>query len=251
MGYAVPGVVTGKPVESGGSLGRETSTGRGGFFVLEEHLAGRDPSTVRVAIQGFGNVGGHLAEILHEHGYRVVAVSDASTGIYAERGLDIPSIVACKKGGDLKSYTCEQECSFIENDALLALEVDVLVPAALGGVITSKNTGRVRAPLILEMANAPIEPDADTVLGKRGVSIIPDILANAGGVIVSYFEWVQNKKGEQWTEEAVNTKLKEMIVSAYRKVASVSREKGVSLRAASYITAIDRILKAEAKRSKT
>jgi len=257
IGKKSPATFTGKPVAHGGSLGRETSTSRGGFFILHEHLKDKKPADVRVAIQGFGNVGGHLAEILHEEGYKVVAVSDASTGIYAKDGLDIADVVRCKKESDLKNYTCPSTDSgqatkidFISNDELLSLDVDVLVPAALGGVITKENAESIKAPLILEMANAPIEPDADTVLGNRDVEIIPDILANSGGVIVSYFEWVQNKKGEQWTEEEVNTKLKEKIVPAYKKVIEVSKKESVNLRSASYITALNRILEAEERRSK-
>ena len=249
IGKKSPATFTGKPVEHGGSLGRETSTSRGGFFILHEHLSDKNSSDVRVAIQGFGNVGGHLAEILHEEGYKVVAVSDASTAIYKEDGLDIPDVVKCKKDKDLKEYACEQDFSFISNDELLALDVDVLVPAALGGVITKENVDTIKAPLILEMANAPIDPDADPLLEKKGIEIIPDILANAGGVIVSYFEWVQNKADEQWTEEEVNKKLEKIIVPAYKKVIGVSKKEGVNLRSASYITAINRILKAEGNRS--
>jgi len=249
IGKKSPATFTGKPVEHGGSLGRETSTSRGGFYVLHEHLGGKNPADVRVAIQGFGNVGGHLAEILHEEGYKVVAVSDASTGIYKEDGLDIPDVVKCKRDNDLKKYKCDQSFSFISNEELLTLDVDVLVPAALGGVITHENANDIKAPLILEMANAPVEPDADTILNNKDVIVIPDILANAGGVIVSYFEWLQNKKNEKWTEEEVNKKLKEIIVPAYKNVASVAKDKNTSLRSASYITAIDRILEAEEQRA--
>lgn len=249
IGRKSPATFTGKPVEHGGSLGRETSTSRGGFFVLREHLATKDPSNVRVAIQGFGNVGGHLAEILFDTGYKVVAVSDASTAIYAENGLDIPHVMECKKDKDLKDYSCEQKIEFISNDKLLKLDVDVLVPAALGGVITHENANDIKAPLILEMANAPIEPDADVLLQKKNIAIIPDILANSGGVIVSYFEWVQNKQNEQWTEKKVNGKLEEMIVSAYKAVVKESEGKNITMRTASYHIAINRILEAEKKRA--
>lgn len=241
---------TGKPADKGGSLGRETSTSRGGFFILREHLKDKEPSEIRVAIQGFGNVGGNLANILYEEGYKVVAVSDASTGIYAKDGLDIPNVAECKKEKDLKEYTCDYDFSFISNDKLLALDVDVLVPAALGGVITTKNTDTIQAPLILEMANAPIEPGADTLLENKGIEIIPDILANAGGVIVSYFEWVQNKQNEQWSKKEVDKKLEETIVPAYKNVVKAAQEKKVSFRTASYITALNRILEAEEQRSK-
>lgn len=248
IGKKSPATFTGKPVAHGGSLGRETSTSRGGFFILREHLAGKKPSDVRVAIQGFGNVGGHLAEILHQEGYNVVAVSDASTAIYSEQGFNIPDVMKCKAEKDLTEYTCKQDFSFISNDELLALDVDVLVPAALGGVITRENAARIKAPLILEMANAPIEPDADPILAQNGIEVIPDILANSGGVIVSYFEWVQNKKSEQWTEAEVNKKLEEIIVPAYRRVAEESSSRSISMRSASYHIAINRILEAEKKR---
>lgn len=243
-----PATFTGKPVEHGGSLGRETSTSRGGFFVLKEHLRKRKPSGVTVAIQGFGNVGGHLAEILHENGYKVVAVSDAKGALYRKEGLDIEDVKNCKKNKDFTKHTCEQT-EHITNEELLELDVDVLVPAALGGVITKENAKKIKASIILEMANGPIEPDADPILEKKGIDVIPDILANAGGVIVSYFEWVQNKSGGQWSEDKVNKKLADVIVPAYQRVQDEAKADKTTLRKAAYVLALRRILEAEEKRS--
>lgn len=248
IGKKSPATFTGKPVEHGGSLGRETSTSLGGYFVLREYLGNHTPSETTVAIQGFGNVGGHLAEILHSEGYKIVAVSDASTGLYNENGLDIPGVRACKKNSNLDAYKCEVEPTHISNEELLALDVDVLVPAALGGVITEKNIADIKADVILEMANAPVEPAADRQLKERGIVVIPDILANAGGVIVSYFEWYQNKHDEKWTEEDVHEKLESKIVGAFKEVANLMREHNITMRQASYVRAVTRVLDAEEER---
>ena len=240
VGQNSPAVITGKAVEDEGSLGRDSSTSRGGFYVLEEHLKNKNPSEVKIAIQGFGNVGSHLARILSDDGYKIVAVSDSKTGIHNPEGLNISELIDWKKN---RSPFTERPEEKISNEALLELDVDVLVPAALGAVITAENAKNIKAKTILEMANAPITPGADSLLKEMNITVIPDILANAGGVIVSYFEWKQNKTQEKWTLERVNTELKKYILDAYKKTIAESKEKEISLRSASYSVAIKRILK--------
>ena len=236
---------TGKPVQSGGSLGRDTSTSKGGYYILREHLGDRDPNDITVAIQGYGNVGSHLAELLHTDGFKVVAVSDSSTALYNSQGPPAPELSEWKNEGKRFSDRSEEK---ISNEELLELSVDILAPSALGGVIANNNANNIRAPLIIEMANGPVTPEADDILQKKNVTVLPDILANAGGVIVSYFEWVQNKENVQWVADDVDTKLKEMILSAYEAVMKESRAENVNIRTASYILAIKRILEREAKR---
>lgn len=241
IGKDSPAIVTGKPVENGGSLGRDTSTARGGLYIIQEHVSNKSifdkekkPEETTIAIQGFGNVGGHLAKLLHQDGYNVVAVSNANTAIYNKDGLDISSL------DDLSSSN-EKE---ITNEELLELNVDILIPSALGGVITIKNADKIKAKSIIEMANGPITPEADSLLQEKGILIIPDILANSGGVIVSYFEWVQNLNSEQWSLEEVNEKLKKYICDAYHSVCLESKEKNLSLRSAAFSVAVRRILSA-------
>lgn len=251
-GHFEPGVVTGKPIELGGSLGRDEATGLGGAYVLDAYRQDKqpfdaaqggsaEPKDWKVAIQGFGNVGGHIAHLLHEWGYKVVAVSDATGGRYDANGLNVPAL--CKgKGCKLKD---DPQGAFIENKDLLELDVDVLIPAALSDQITSANAQNIKAHTILEMANAPVAKSADDVLFKKGVTIIPDILANSGGVVVSYFEWVQNSSNEYWKKDRVYDSLKEIIVGAYERVRDRAAKESHSLRVAAYEEAIDRILAAE------
>lgn len=242
-GTKAPATFTGKPYALGGSLGRDTATGRGGFYIIEEYFKNREPSDIRIVIQGFGNVGGHLSRLLHEKGFKVVAVSDSQTGLYNEEGLPINELLQWKKEG--KSFIDREEKK-ISNERLLGLDVDVLAPSALGGIITKENADKIKVPVIVEMANAPIDPEVDETLREKGAIIIPDILANSGGVIVSYFEWYQNKHNESWTNEKVNEKLKDTILSAYKQILT-EREKRPkqSLRMVSYLLAIRRILEAE------
>jgi glutamate dehydrogenase/leucine dehydrogenase len=244
VGHSAPGVVTGKPIKYGGSLGRETSTSRGGFHIVKEYFKDADPGTVKVAVQGFGNVGSHLAELLHDAGFKVIAVSDSQTGLYNANGLDIPSLLKHKKEREPFAKRPEEK---ITNDGLLELDVELLVPAALGGIITQENAGQLKAKVIIEMANAPVVPEADPVLEKHGITIIPDILANAGGVIVSYFEWKQNIDDERWSEKKVHDALEKVMIEAYKKVRKESSERSISMRSASYVIAINRILEAEQK----
>ncbi len=245
-----PGVVTGKPISMGGSQGRETATSVGAFQVINTLLAKFDqsPKKTTVAVQGFGNVGAMLAQLLSQVGYRVVAVSDSQGGIYAAQGLDIPSIRRYKMSSrSLQAVYCESSvCNIVEHDVisnadLLTLDVDVLIPAALEKQITVENAERIKAKYIFEVANGPITSEADAILDKKGIQVFPDILVNAGGVTVSYFEWVQNRSGLYWTNEEVNQNLKERITVETEKTWSIAKEFGVSMRTASYIHALNRL----------
>ena len=241
-----PGVVTGKPLDLGGSRGREEATSLGGAYVLDAYVrdSALEPTDLTVAIQGFGNVGGNIARILSQWGYRVVAVSDVSGGRYNPKGLDIEQL--CRNTADGQALQdVSGDASHIENDELLALDVDILIPSALADQITEENADQVRARIILEMANAPVTKSADALLEKKNVTILPDILANAGGVIVSYFEWVQNASNEYWDVDTVNDKLKTKIIDAYTRVRDRAEREQCTLRTASYEEAVERILRAE------
>ncbi len=239
-----PAVVTGKPLELYGSRGREAATGRGVLIVAREVLRelGWPMKGLRVAVQGFGNVGSHAIRLLYEDGAKIVAVSDVQGGVANAGGLDVPALFEhVKQQGTVRGFGGGPS---ITNEELLATDCDLLVPAALGGVITPSNAGEVRARLIIEAANGPIAPEADDDLHRRGILVVPDILANAGGVTVSYFEWVQNNQQISWDEERVNAELERTLKEAWIKVASLSRSKNVTLRTAAYILAIGRVGKA-------
>lgn len=248
VGMKSPGTITGKPLLLGGSLGRDSATARGAFFIIEELFQEKKERTV--AIQGFGNAGGTLARFLYDAGYTVVAVSDAHGAVYNEKGLDISEIQKQKEGhrkfADLKGIPARQ----ITNEKLLNLDVDILVPAALGGVISKENADSIRAKAIVEVANAPVHSDAQELFEKKGITIVPDILANAGGVIVSYFEWVQNLQGYAWTEQEVDERLRQKMLDALREIQSIKNDQKLSYRTASYVIAIGRILEAEKLRGR-
>jgi glutamate dehydrogenase (NAD(P)+) len=237
-----PACVTGKPVELYGLPGREEATGRGvGIFVLK--LLGRlghKPQQTRVAIQGFGNVGSHTAKFLHEAECKIVAVSDVSGGYYNPDGLPMMEVLrfALEHSGSLAGYKGGDK---ITNEQLLELNVDLLVPAALGGVITKDNAARIKAPLIVEAANAPTEPAADEIFAKAGKIVLPDILANAGGVTASYFEWVQNRQHYQWGINRVRQELDAVLSEAFQRVWELAEQRHVTLRTAAYIIAIGRV----------
>jgi glutamate dehydrogenase/leucine dehydrogenase len=243
-GYLVPEVVTGKPIEVGGSEGREEATGRGVAICAREtvkHL-GIDMRGLQVAVQGFGKVGKAAAKILQEMGCKIIAVSDSSGGIFSEKGLDLAAVLEHKeKTGQLHGF---KDGADITNDELLELECDILVPAALENQITGENAANIKAKIIVEGANGPSTPEAREVLNKRGVFIVPDILANAGGVVVSYFEWIQNLHREHWGEKEVNQKLEEKMLEAFRDVLKIAREYTVDLATAAYILGIRRIVNA-------
>ncbi len=237
-----PACVTGKPVEHYGIEGREEATGRGvGIlaFKLLSHL-GRKPQQTRVALQGFGNVGSHAAKFLYESQYKVVAAGDHTAAFYRAEGLDIPAMLkyALANKGVLQGYG---QAESITNEQLLTLDVDLLIPAALGGVITSKNAAAIRAPIIIEAANAPVDPDADEILDGRGIKVLPDILANAGGVTVSYFEWVQNLQYYRWGLNRVRQELDAVLSRAFDSVWAEHNASQCSLRTAAYMIAIRRV----------
>jgi glutamate dehydrogenase (NAD(P)+) len=241
---STPGVVTGKPVELGGSRGRSEATGRGVALCAVDQLAqmGLDVASARVVVQGFGNVGSVSAKMFAELGARVVGISDVSGGYYAPQGIDVASALAfSQEHGTLEGYRGGERVS---NEQLLELPCDVLVPAALEDQITLENAGRIAARLIVEGANGPTRPEADHVLAARGIVVVPDIIANAGGVIVSYFEWCQDRAGFFWKESEVNERLADQLIGNFRAVRELANQRGISLRTAAYVVAIDRVVKA-------
>jgi glutamate dehydrogenase (NAD(P)+) len=241
-GSTSTGVVTGKPVDLGGSLGRREATGRGVFTVGTEaakHI-GLDISTARVAVQGFGNVGGVAGKLFAETGARVVAVQDHGGTIYREAGLDVPALLRhVEANGSVAGFT---EAEVIANDAFWDVECDILIPAALEQQITAANAGRIKARMIIEGANGPTTPAADDILHDRNVLVLPDVIANAGGVTVSYFEWVQDFSSFFWDEEEINKRLVKIMKDAFAGVWAVAQDQKVSLRTATFIVACKRIL---------
>jgi len=237
-----PACVTGKPVELYGAPGREEATGRGVGILAVKLLSrlGRKPQDTRVAIQGFGNVGSHAAKFLHEADFRVVAVSEVSGAYHRPEGLSVPDLIRyCQQHrGGLSGYT---EAESISNQQLLELDVEMLIPAALGGVFDRTQAEKVKAPIILEAANGPTLPDADEVFDRRGVIVFPDILANAGGVTVSYFEWVQNRQHYQWSINRVRQELDRVLSDAFEHVWDLAQQRQVSLRTAAWIIGIGRV----------
>ena len=252
-----PGVITGKPVDQGGSEGRGFSTAQGGVYCVQELAKKLDwtPGDIRVAIQGFGNAGSYMAKILHKLGYKIVAVSDSKGGIYRPEGLDPESIDKVKQESrQLKAVYCEGSvCEVVEHESvsnrqLLELDVDLLIPAALENQITKENADSIKAKAIVELANGPTTPEADEILKSKGVTIIPDVLANAGGVTVSYFEWDQNVKGEKWSEEEVLKKLEPIMVDAFNKAWDFKEDKATDMRTAAFALAVQRIVEGMKRR---
>jgi glutamate dehydrogenase (NADP+) len=248
-----PAVITGKPVALGGSVGRDDATGRGAYYCIKqlEHKQGWNPSEKSVAVQGFGNAGQHVASLLHRDGYRIVAVSDSKGGIYNENGFDIPSIIRGKhETQEVQAMYCQEGvCEIIPaenltNEALLALDVDILIPAALENVIHKNNASAVKAAIIVEVANGPVTSDADHILESNNIMVVPDILANAGGVTVSYFEWVQNNQGYYWPLERIHTELKSIMDVAFEQVYNLMLEKSISMRIAAYVSGLQRLAEA-------
>jgi glutamate dehydrogenase (NADP+) len=253
-----PAMITGKPLSFGGSLERDIATARGGFFILQDLMdrEARDPMDVRVVIQGFGNAGSNMAHLLHDAGYTIVAVSDSQGGIYSPEGIDPVRIVKYKnRTGSVAGEYCQGSVCDIEkmkmdgvkhvsNEQLLELPCDVLIPAALDNVITGKNAKKIKAAYILELANGPTTPEADVILARRRVKIIPDVLANAGGVTVSYFEWTQGRSGEQWTADYVDSELKRVMLAAYRAVRREAHGKKLTHRQAAFVVGVKRIVEA-------
>ena len=250
-GYAVPAVVTGKPIEIGGSLGRSEATGRGVAIITGQiaQKLGLEMKGLTVAVQGFGNVGGTAAKLMAQLGCRIAAVSDVTGGYYCKEGLDIEQMLAYTAvHKTLEGYTAPG-LTRISNDELLTLAVDVLVPAALENQIDEKIAPLVKAKVIVEGANGPTTNEADRILDAKGVILVPDILANAGGVVVSYFEWVQNLQSLFWDEEEINAMLKKIMLKAFDEVYNIHVDKNVSLRMAAYMLSVDRVVKAKKIRS--
>jgi len=244
-GEHTPAVVTGKPVSLGGTAVRSYSTSQGGFYLLEEALAqlGMKKENTTIAIQGFGNAGSNAAKLLSDAGHKVIAVSDSKGGILDEKGLPIDEVLDHKqKKGTVLGFKGSKE---ITNDALLSVECDVLIPAALSDQIRKDNANDVKAKIVVELANAPITIEADDVLFKNGVIVIPDILANAGGVVVSYLEWVQNLSNDRWTDMKVKKRLRWIMSSAFKEVSKICSSENCSMRHAAHRLAVDRILEAE------
>jgi glutamate dehydrogenase (NAD(P)+) len=240
-GYS-PAIVTGKPVAMGGSHGRAEATGRGVAFVVRDTLEAldRSPEQTRVAIQGFGNVGSYAAIFMHELGCRVVAVSDIRGGIQNDDGFDPAEVVAhMQRTGSVVDFPDSQP---LTSDGVLTVECDVLVPAALGEAINAENWERVQAPIIVEGANHPVTPYADHQLEQRGTVVVPDIIANAGGVLVSYFEWTQNIQQHRWSLEQVNGELEQMLGTAYTAVRKRAHDDGLPLRTSAFMTGVERVV---------
>ena len=248
MNGHTPGIVTGKPIELGGSLGREAATGRGTAIITREssNFFNLDLSKSNVVIQGFGNVGSYTAKFLDEMGSKIIAVSDVNGGLYEPDGFDVPSLIEFNsKNRTIKG--CGQG-SAISNEKLIGLECDFLIPAALGGVIHKMNVDELNCKVVVEAANGPVTPTADKKLFEKNIHVVPDILTNAGGVTVSYFEWVQNLQQLQWDESEVNEKLEKKMVSAFEEVSILMEQRKTSMRMAAFAVAIDRVAQAYALR---
>ena len=266
--HRTPAVITGKPIPLGGSLGRDDATGRGAYYCIKEleRIKNWQPSSVRVAVQGFGNAGQHVARLLHDDGYQVVAISDSGGGIYREQGLDIVEAIQLKNRRTAVSdvYTQHSVCDCpicgcrdchcdadatstgitITNQQLLELDVDVLIPAALENQIIADNAARICAPVIVEVANGPTTNEADEILSSKNTLVVPDILANAGGVTVSYFEWVQNRSGYYWDEKEVQDRLHTVMAREFNAVYAMMSEKQIDMRTAAYTHALRRLSEA-------
>ncbi|MCH9644756.1 MAG: Glu/Leu/Phe/Val dehydrogenase [Gammaproteobacteria bacterium] len=251
--HHAPGVITGKPVSMGGSVGRNDATGRGAYYCIKqlEQKRGWKPADITVAVQGFGNAGQHVASLLHRDGYRVVGVSDSKGGIYNKDGFDVPSIIRGKQDTQkVQAMYCEEGvCELvpaenISNEELLQLDVDILIPAALENVIDQNNADKIKAPFIVEVANGPVTSAADKILQSRDIMVVPDILANAGGVTVSYFEWVQNNQGYYWPLERIHEELKTIMDAAFEKVYGTMLEKSIPMRVAAYVTGLRQLAEA-------
>jgi glutamate dehydrogenase (NADP+) len=243
-GGQFPGVITGKPVELGGSLGRDTATADGGYaifrLIADEHRW--QPGRTRVSVQGYGNAGRTFAELAARDGFTIVAASDSKGAVASADGLDVAVLAAIKdRGGSVVEAAGRGGARQVEPGAVLSAECEALVPAALENAITRENAGAVRAKLVVELANGPTTAEADAVLAKAGVTVLPDILANAGGVSVSWMEWVQNRSGDRWTAGQVRERLNEKMTNEYRAVRSIAETNGISLRRAAYVQALTRL----------
>ncbi|MEM9963936.1 MAG: Glu/Leu/Phe/Val dehydrogenase [Asticcacaulis sp.] len=241
-----PGVITGKPIALGGSLGRNDATARGGFYLVR-HLA-KDlnlDGPARVVIQGFGNAGQYMAELMAGDGHKIIAVSDSEGAVYDENGLDVAALIKAKNAGQrVSAFAAENGLKAISGDELLEIESDVLVPAALEDMIHRHNADKIKTRVIVELANGPITPEADEILNKKGIVVLPDILANAGGVTVSYFEWVQNRQGYAWDLEEIHARLLKIVEREGRAIWNIAQKNKTSVRTAAYVHALARLAEA-------
>lgn len=244
-GMNIPGVVTGKGLAIGGSQGRDKATSQGGVYVLNEVLKShhKNPEDMTVVVQGFGNAGANVAEILSDAGFKIIGVSDSKGALYCEHGLKPAEALSCKiEAGHVgECFVAGESCRMISNEELLELDCDILVLSALENQVTAANADNVKAKIVLELANGPVTPEADLILNAKGIEVIPDILANAGGVTVSYFELVQNKMNFYWSAEEVQVRLKEIMTDAWENVSSTSKKYNCSYREAAYIMAMKRL----------
>jgi glutamate dehydrogenase (NADP+) len=243
VGHAVPAMITGKPIALGGSLGRGDATARGGYYLLRR-LAGELGlgEKLRVVVQGFGNAGQHIARLLADDGHKIVAVSDSGGAIHRADGLDVARLISIKnEGGGVSRLAGKDGVDAITADELIAIDCDVFVPAALENMIHAANAGSMKAKVVLELANGPVTAEADAILGRKGAVVLPDILANAGGVTVSYFEWVQNRQGYYWTLPEIHDRLRAVMEAEGEAIWNLSRHKGISMRTAAYVHALARL----------
>jgi len=248
IGKKEPGFITGKPLELGGSKVRDIATALGGVYILKEAINKLKLQDKKVAIQGFGNAGMNMAQLLSKEGFSIVAVSDSQGGIYSQDGLSINEVILAKETkGSVIHHSQGQK---ISNEELLELPVDILIPAALSEVITLENAPKIKAKIILELANGPTIPEADIILHKQNTLLIPDVLANSGGVTVSYFEWVQNRCGDYWDEDIVKAKLQKKMLEAFRKIWALYEQNAFDFRTATYILALRKIIRAEKLRGR-
>lgn len=242
-----PGMITGKPLDKGGIVGRDTATAQGGVYVLGYLIAalGMQRKNVRVAVQGFGNAGATIAKLLHDSGFSIVGVSDSSRALLSEKALDINALVEKKSATGILD---DANAKIATNTELLEMDCDILIPAALDNQLTAKNASRIKAKVVLELANGPTTPDADRILADRDIPVIPDVLANAGGVTVSYFEWMQNKEAAAWSKEKVESRLKDTMTRAAESVWKMAQEQNVPLRDAAFLLGVKRLAEAGATR---
>ncbi len=246
VGKPSPALITGKSLENGGSLGRDEATGRGAYYILKELTAkkGWNPGDIRVAVQGFGNAGYNIANMLHEDGYKIVGLSDSKGAITGQNINPKAAMEIKKEKGSIIADAEALGAKVITNEELLELEVDILIPAALADQITEKNAANIKAKVVCEVANGPTSNEADIILFQNNIMVIPDILANSGGVTVSYFEWLQNKEDSKWTLEEVRDKLKAKIVPAFDNIYEISEQKKIDMRTAAYVYAVKNIAEA-------
>lgn len=258
VGHHEPGVITGKPISLGGSQGRGTATAQGGVYVLEElrSILGKEPSQLRVAVQGYGNAGYHAARLLHNLGYTIVALADSQGGVISHRGFDPEEVYKVKQekrsinGLYCEGGVCDEEqmladdVTVVSSEEVLYADCDILIPAALDNQIHAENADRIKAKIILELANGPTTPEADTILEDQEIIVVPDVLANAGGVTVSYFEWVQNRQQYYWTEIEVLERLAPIMQHAFHTVWEMAQQKNISMRQAAFLVGVRKLVEA-------